>query len=175
MHWCHRRQMFQQIQAEVYEPRASAKSLLVWATEVTNTYAVGVRGSQSCVMTIDWEVVELVFHDGLTNAQKYGDPKSKPWVEVQIDETTTQLVVNGCNVAHPDDAEMTDEVATIIVQGGKGGSHQSGIQAVDDAISACGSIPVLGSSRSRPMGSPREQLQERTFVCCHQIKQIKNK
>ena len=99
-------------------------------------------------MTIDWEVVEFIFHDGLTNAQKHGDPKSKSWVEVQIDETTTQLVVNGCNVAHPDDAEMTDEVATTIVQGGKGGSHQSGIQSVDEAISTSDGIGMLNACKA---------------------------
>jgi hypothetical protein len=130
MKWGHQRQMFQQIQGGVYIPRATMSSLAAWSKTLTTIYNADVRGAVADFMSIDWEVLELIFHDGFTNAQKYGHPKRSPWVELSTQcspgylTDSPTLVVRVCNMAHPQSPDITPEVASGFLHGGKGAAPQ---------------------------------------------------
>ena len=118
--YTHQRQMFVQIQAGSYVLRATPCPLHQWALELAQRYNVEVSVASEFVLVLDWEVVELVFHDAFTNATKYGHPDKKPWVELSIHNDQNTLLINVCNVACPGAPDITTEMATAILEGGKG-------------------------------------------------------
>ena len=52
----------------------------------------------------------------------YGHPEREPWVQFVFDDVENQLTLNVCNVAHPTAPHITPEMASNILQGGKGSS-----------------------------------------------------
>jgi hypothetical protein len=107
--WCHQRQMFVQIQTGSYVPRTTLDSLSGWASQLTKIYNVKVCGAVERHVSLDWGMLELVFYDAYTNAQKYGHQEKEPWVELEIREYDSVLAVRVCNVADPAAPEITED------------------------------------------------------------------
>ena len=155
--------MFVQIQAGSYVLRATPRPLHQWALELTQRYNVEVIVASECVMMLDWEVVELVFHDAFTNATKYGHPDKKPWVELSIHNDQNTLLINVCNVACPGAPDITTEMAAAILEGGKGSLSDAGlVGAQSDSIRTSDGIGILNARKSvEALGGELRMYQER--------------
>ena len=99
-------------------------------------------------VSVDWEVIELVLHDGLTNAQKYGHLDKASWVEAWVDESSSELVVDVCSIAHPQSPDMTDEKGVELLQGGKGESYVSGVESVDASLRTSDGIGISNALKA---------------------------
>jgi hypothetical protein len=152
--YTHQRQMFFQIQAGSYVLRATPRPLHQWALEITQRYNVEVIVASECVMMLDWEVVELVFHDAFTNAKKYGYPDKKLWIQLSVHNDQNTLLINVCNVvACPGAPDITIEMAAAILKGGKGALSDAGLVgneagAQNDAIRTSDCIGILNARKS---------------------------
>jgi hypothetical protein len=165
--YTHQRQMFIQIQAGSYVPRAIPCPLQQWASELTQRYKVEVSVASDIVMALDWEVVELVFYDAFTNAKKYGHPDKKPWVQLSIHDNQDVLVLDVCNVACPGAPAITTEMAATILEGGKGSLSDAELDgneggAQKDSIRTSDGIGILNARKSaEALGGKLRLFQER--------------
>jgi hypothetical protein len=166
--YTHQRQMFIQIQAGSYVPRATPRPLHQWASELIQRYKVKTSVASDFVMAMDWEVVELVFYDAFTNAKKYGHPDKQPWVQLLIHDDRDALLVNVCNVACPGAPDITTEMAATILEGGKGSlsdavlvGNEGGAQS--DSIRTSDGIGILNARKSaEALGGELRMYQELT-------------
>ena len=140
--------MFVQIQTGSYVPRTTLDSLSGWASQLTKIYNVKVCGAVERHVSLDWGMLELVFYDAYTNAQKYGNQEKKPWVELEIIESDSVLAVRVCNVADPAAPEITEDVAKRILQGGKGPCYASAGRPASTSICASDGIGLLNALKS---------------------------
>jgi hypothetical protein len=145
MKWCHYRKLFIDIQEGKYVPKMATHVMSEWANMITQIYRVEVCGASELLsLSFDGKVAELVMGDTISNAQKYGHPKRNPWVELVNDDGT--LTIKVCNVANPTAPIITDEMATRMVQGGKGPSMGNG--ANDDLVLASDGIGLQNAAKA---------------------------
>jgi hypothetical protein len=140
--------MFVQIQTGSYVARTTLDSLSGWASQLTKIYNVKVCGAVERYFSLDWGMLELVFYDAYTNAQKYGHQEKEPWVELEIRESDSVLALRVCNVADPAAPEITDDMAKRILQGGKGACYASTRGPASTSICTSDGIGMLNALKS---------------------------
>jgi hypothetical protein len=149
--------MFQQIQSGTYSKRFSASRLSVWATEFRNIYNVEVHLPlpETC-LSIDWGPIEIALYDGLTNARKYGLRSTKPWVEVDVDESEDELIIGVCNMADPSSPYITREVAASFFRGQKGSFCHRGSEVLNELIQISDGVGMSNAMKAAQVDPDRD-------------------
>jgi hypothetical protein len=159
MKWCHQRQMFQKIQSGTYSKRFTANLLSVWSADLTSIYNVEVHrpATDNCI-SLDWGPIEIAMYDGLTNARKYGLQSTKPWIEVEFDESEDELIIGVCNMANPSGPGITREDASRFFRGEKGSYHSSGSEVFSELLQMSDGVGMSNAMKAVQVDPDRDLI-----------------